>query len=511
MRSSLYHIPTQTKLRKSLLDLKPSEAKALFLKHGSYCKFDLPLYINFRNLLKGINDILLVDDLDNLQKQKPRNCEGVNYTLYDNKDGRFDWRPLELIHPALYVSLVQKLTETNTWKQIRNRFKSFRSNPKIVCNSIPVKSLSRRKDKAEQVTQWWLEIEQKSIELSLEYDYIFHTDITDCYGSIYTHSISWALHDKSVAKQKRKDKSLIGNLIDTYIQEMNNGQTNGIPQGSILMDFIAEMVLGYADMELSETLNQKGIIDYQILRYVDDYRVFVNNPQDGEKILKSLTEILIGLGMKLHATKTHMGCNVIQDSLKEDKLAWINNSQTIDNIEKQLIQIYSHSLKYPNAGSICDPLKDVYNRLLERDSIRNPLPSISIVVDIAIKNPRHLAECISILSVLMNVKNICNISSKLIDMIKHKFEKVPNTGLLDIWLQRLTILCLPSMPYDEPVCNIVSGQQTDLWNNEWIKSDLLKTACDAKLIIQKNKFAQLTPIIKKKEFDLFAQEEMETY
>jgi hypothetical protein len=37
-------------------------------------------------------------------------------------------------------------------------------------------------------------VEQKSIELGLEYDYIFHTDIVDCYGAIYTHSISWAIH-----------------------------------------------------------------------------------------------------------------------------------------------------------------------------------------------------------------------------------------------------------------------------------------------------------------------------
>jgi hypothetical protein len=36
---------------------------------------------------------------------------------------------------------------------------------------------------------------------------------------------------------------------------MNNGQTNGIPQGSVLMDFIAEMVLGYIDECLSGCLN----------------------------------------------------------------------------------------------------------------------------------------------------------------------------------------------------------------------------------------------------------------
>jgi hypothetical protein len=33
---------------------------------------------------------------------------------------------------------------------------------------------------------------------------------------------------------------------------MNFSQTNGIPQGSVLMDFIAEMVLGYIDERLSQ-------------------------------------------------------------------------------------------------------------------------------------------------------------------------------------------------------------------------------------------------------------------
>ena len=37
---------------------------------------------------------------------------------------------------------------------------------------------------------------------------------------------------------------------------MNYGQTNGIPEGSILTDFIAEIVLGYIDLQLSEKLTK---------------------------------------------------------------------------------------------------------------------------------------------------------------------------------------------------------------------------------------------------------------
>lgn len=58
------------------------------------------------------------------------------------------------------------------------------------------------------------------------------------------------------AKGHKKEKNL-GKLIDTYIMGMQYKQTNGIPQGSVLFDFIAEIVLGYADMLLYEDLKKK--------------------------------------------------------------------------------------------------------------------------------------------------------------------------------------------------------------------------------------------------------------
>jgi hypothetical protein len=45
------------------------------------------------------------------------------------------------------------------------------------------------------------------------------------------------------------------------------------------MDFIAEMVLGYIDECLSRCLDKK--MDYRIIRYRDDYRIFTNNKKEG--------------------------------------------------------------------------------------------------------------------------------------------------------------------------------------------------------------------------------------
>lgn len=157
------------------------------------------------------------------------------------------------------------------------------------------------------------------MEQALEYSYLFSTDISDCYGSIYTHTISWALHSKENAKQAVKDKSikLEGDDIDTLIRQMTYNQTNGIPQGSVLMDFVAEIVLGYADFLLTQKLNAEQITDYKIIRYRDDYRIFVNNTQIGNQIVKYLTEVMIELGFKLNATKTQKTEDIIEGSLKK--------------------------------------------------------------------------------------------------------------------------------------------------------------------------------------------------
>ena len=63
---------------------------------------------------------------------------------------------------------------------------------------------------------------------------------------------------------------------------MTNNQTNGIPQGSVLMDFIAEIVLGYADLLLTQKLNDNGIEDYKIITnylYIEHLTgdLFINN------------------------------------------------------------------------------------------------------------------------------------------------------------------------------------------------------------------------------------------
>jgi len=508
------------------------QARNFFLLNESYFNGELPIYINFQNILESVRNALEKNPniLEKSELYYKSKLIDVNHIIYSNKNGKYDWRPLQFINPFLYVSLTNCITDKENWDFIIDTLKKYQSNNNIICCSIPIESKDEEnKNKASQILKWWEEIEQKSIELSLDFDYLYISDISNCYSSIYTHTISWALHGKEKAKSNRNDKTLIGNLIDKHLRAMNNGQTNGIPQGSVLMDFIAEIILGYVDSLLGKKIsdnykNDNHKFEYKILRCRDDYRIFVNNPQDGERILKWLTEQLMDLGLKLHTTKTISSSYVIRDSIKEDKLAW-NNTVTYENkIRYQLIQIYLYSLKYVNAGSLFKPLIEIEDHLkLLLDKNKEPSsfakkeakPLISIVVDIAYRNPKVIPICFSILATLFKIINDVDIMRPIINKISEKFSKLPNSGLLDLWLQRLTITKLDEIKYIEPLCILVhesykkihdNQHQIDkiaIWNNDWIRNKEIKNSADPSLIIQVDILKDLPDIFADSEIKIF--------
>ena len=139
---------------KSIIELSDKEAKNSFLNQESYCNIDLPNHINFSNILKDVCNILEKNpQVCNIKKAK--NIYGVNHIIFSNKDGKYSWRPFELINPILYINLVLKITDPKNWKEIYKRFNEFQANKKIECLSLPVSSLGRRKIKADQINKWW--------------------------------------------------------------------------------------------------------------------------------------------------------------------------------------------------------------------------------------------------------------------------------------------------------------------------------------------------------------------
>ncbi len=469
---------------KTILELSHTKARQYFLESQNYCNMQFPVYIDFKPVIEYVENTVGNKELKEIlkdAKKMPSNYENVNHKILIKKDAQYSYRSIQLINPYLYYLLVKAMTNKSSWKEIKDRFTAL-SVPNIEVASIPkVKGDMDKSHLSASVNSWWEHVEQKSLELALTYRYMFVTDITNCYGAIYTHSIAWALMGKEQAKENRNKPGLLGNIIDSYMQGMQYGQTNGVPQGSVLSDFVAEMVLAFADKELSEKLNDVGISKFHIVRYRDDYRVFSNSKEEIERIAFYLQEVLAELNFQLNTKKTYLTEEVIGESMKKDKIAYISESplyrktqkriySTMSNLQQEALYIHQFSKKYPNSGTLIKLLTTFGHRLVKKFSAcDNAYVLISIFTDIALSSPKTYRVILAVISKLISKFPTTDERERIVNDIYTKFQRFPNIGEIQIWMQRITYKLPHSIAYTEDICKIVNNEAgVELWNNDWV-------------------------------------------
>ena len=138
---------------KRLIDLSNEEARTHFLKGSSYFNGDLPRYISFEPILGEVAAVLNGGNYAQFKATNPGDLSNVNYSFIANKDGRFAWRPYELMNPAIYVSLVNAICEEENWGSIKTRVREFEEGV-VDCCSAPVMSVDHQTDVATQVKSW---------------------------------------------------------------------------------------------------------------------------------------------------------------------------------------------------------------------------------------------------------------------------------------------------------------------------------------------------------------------
>ncbi len=490
---------------KKLIDLSHEEAKLHLLKGSSYFNGDFPEYISFEGILNDVADILNGGTYFDHKAVNPDTVTGVNYSFVTNKDGRFAWRPFELMHPVIYVSLVNTIGSAENWEHITKKFSEFNGGV-VDCCSSPVLSIGEESDKATQVTSWWKAVEQRSLRYSMEYSHILHTDVTDCYGSLYTHSVVWALHGLEAAKKAKQDHHLLGNKIDRHIQAGRYGQTNGISQGSVLMDFIAELVLGYVDQQISVEMGPTSGV--KILRYRDDYRIFANSDEKCDNTLKVISDKLRSVGMKLNIGKTALSTNVVAGSVKEDKLAGIDlqdlGKANAKTIQKQLLRLHSFGRRHPNSGALRRLVGELHTKIVRLKKRPEDLEiQVAIATDIAFVSPTTFPAVAGILSHLIAFAEKEE-KEQLWAAVQGKMSRIPHNGYLEIWLQRVTKPKAVGVEFvgTEPICKIVNGKEMSLWNNDWISTNKIKKALKgSKIVVSPAEDAEET--VKPEEIELF--------
>ena len=376
-----------------IIELSDKEALYALMSNDFYCTTELPEYFDFSGVLKYAVDSIGNKSLDECVNDDclPESVHGVNLDVITNKDGRYAVRPLTLANPFLYYMLARDICNENARTRIKECFKLY-SHEHITACAIPMVKVDDKPGHLKEPQQYsigGIRWSRRSIELSLKYGYMFMTDITNCFGQINPESIGWALARKDTPHETIENSEL-ASVIQRYLRAMQEGKNIGIPQGSSLFSLIAEIILGYTDMLLAQDIaneQESGKLpkdlEYEILRYVDDYRIFCNDRDALDRISYMLQHILERFNFRMNTSKTRTSSELITDSIKPDKAFYIFNTpieskQTykdedgyerkesgydFDGFQKHLLFIYEFSKRFPNSGQLVSQLEAFSERV----------------------------------------------------------------------------------------------------------------------------------------------------
>ena len=144
-----------------------------------------------------------------------------------------------------------------------------------------------------------------------KFGWLHKLDVSSCFDSIYTHSITWATMGQEVSKENIKYLgTTFGGRFDRLIRELNRGETNGIVIGPEFSRVFAEIILQDVDRNLEQVLlSEHGLtnrVDYEIFRYVDDYFVFCDREEIATYVKRHLSELLKLVKLTLSSEKSEV-------------------------------------------------------------------------------------------------------------------------------------------------------------------------------------------------------------
>lgn len=311
-------IERKTKERVLLTEILPYEVPMLFSNEGYYLKV----------LDKKFSEIL--EQLGNLAKKSGSFTIPYNYEV--RRSSSSSTRLLSVIHPITQLKFVefyrqyeQLLVHLCSRSPISLRRVSrvakfyYRPDMTIDEDSLVSEEAEVVPDMLDHETRYLksyfsyepIDLIYKFFDrhdfrrLEQKYDFLVEFDVNKCFYNIYTHSLSWAIKTKEIAKKNIGKKSF-EDTFDRLMQESNYNETNGIVVGPEASRIFAEIILQRIDLNVLQRIEQAGLkygVDLEIRRYIDDYFVFANDPSVGERVKAMFSEVLLHFKLYLNSGK----------------------------------------------------------------------------------------------------------------------------------------------------------------------------------------------------------------
>jgi hypothetical protein len=126
-----------------------------------------------------------------------------------------------------------------------------------------------------------------------------HTDIANCFGSIYTHSLEWAGQGFAEAKANLGNQNAPihwSGELDRALRFAKRKETSGLPIGPAISSIAVEIILAAVDRELRKS--------FSFVRYLDDYTAVCDSHYDAEEFIRVLGKELSKYKLSLNLMKT---------------------------------------------------------------------------------------------------------------------------------------------------------------------------------------------------------------
>lgn len=165
---------------------------------------------------------------------------------------------------------------------------------------------------ANQAKSDFVEGQKNCIRTAIGFQYQLKVDIANCYPSMYTHSVTWAICGKKEAKRfLRMDKTeresepelqsaySLGDRMDAFMRFQKNNETNGIVVGPFTSRIFSEIILSALDRLLREK-------DFIFRRYIDDYKFYFRSKSEASESVMIIERILSEYNLNLNISKTEI-------------------------------------------------------------------------------------------------------------------------------------------------------------------------------------------------------------
>ena len=451
MKNTIQKVKYDDVCRVLLTETLPYETPIIFSNQGFYQH--IKKYYQNKSKIKDLIKYLFFDD------------NSAKYTvpiIYKIKKTESSFRHIGLLHPCSQVKFIEfykdysnliinSCSKSNFSIRCPEKISSsfFKKNKLEDAKQFKGSSISNINDdtKFKHVTSYfsyhgYSKLHQffnsfAFVMLERKYSAFWSLDISRCFDSIYTHSITWALKTKTHSKKTTSSKTTFGNIFDTLMQSSNFNETNGIIIGPETSRIFAEIIFQQIDCNIENDAKKAGYIygvHYELKRYVDDMFIFGLSDKINEDLYQIIENRFHEYKLFLNKNKTkktkHPFITPLSKAILETKVTLSNFTKRI--IEPEVNKISKKTTFFPVKIWRKESVISNFINELKSTSIDNPeiydvtnfytLSAINNLI-FEIINNRPSSEEIS-----KRTTEYKNLFQVLIDIAHHLYSVSPSVG-----------------------------------------------------------------------------------